>query len=402
MKILQLITNISEGSVSKIAKDLADTINNSNNSCLIAYGRGKNAGDYDVVKIGNMFEVYTHAFMTRITDAAGFFSKKGTRDLIKKIDEYKPDIIHLHCLHGYYINIKILFKYIKNKNIPVVWTFHDCWAFTGHCVHFDDCGCQKWKTGCYNCSQKRAFPNSFFWDNSKVNYQTKKTLFLGVNNLTIVTPSEWLEKITKDSFFSNNKIVTINNGIDIESFKYTESTLREKYKINDKKIVLGVANTWNESKGLNIFFDLSDKLDGKYQIVLIGISTEEIGDWGRKIICINKTTNKKELAQWYSVADVFVNPTLEDNYPTVNLEAIACGTPVVTFETGGSAECLKYGVGASVKKNDIEALKNKIEYFCECYHADKSTGNYDLISKDYCFNKYLELYREICQGEKDY
>ena len=393
MKILELTTNISEGSVARIVKDLYGVIEDAGHECLIAYGRGACNKEFKSLRIGNSLDVYIHALLTRITDRAGFYSKRVTKRFIKEIEGYQPDIIHIHCLHGYYINIPQIIKYIEEKEIPVVWTFHDCWAFTGHCAYFDNCGCEKWKQQCLNCQQKKSFPTSYFLDNSRKNYLDKKKLFSNINNLTIVTPSKWLEEVVNNSFFCKKKVVTINNGIDTDCFKYTPNKLREKYNLIGKKIILGVAGVWNERKGLDTFLKLSDILEKEYQVVLVGIDSKDIGDYSQKVITIKKTQNKEELAQWYSVADIFVNPTLEDNYPTVNLEAIACGTPVITYDTGGSGECLKFGNGILVEKGDFDELVTGIKKLC--IEEEPKNVHSNRIDKKYCFDQYINLFKEI-------
>jgi len=397
LRILELTTNISIGSVARIVKDMYSIIENSGNECVIAYGRGECSNQYKSIKIGNKLDTYCHALMSRLTDRTGFYSKLVTKKFLKKVDNFRPDIIHIHCLHGYYINIPLLVEYINRNKIPVIWTFHDCWAFTGHCAYFDSCGCDKWKKKCYECEQLKSYPSSYFMDNSTDNYQRKKKLFTSINNLKIVTPSEWLERVIKESFLSVVPVQTINNGIDIEIFKFTNSNLREKYQLNNKKIVLGVASDWTERKGLNDFCEISDRLGDDYQVILVGITEEKLGDYKKNIISINRTSNVRELAEWYSVADVFVNPTIEDNYPSVNLEAIACGTPVVTYDTGGCAECLKFGHGKLIKKGNVEDMVSAIKDICR--NEKNDTLSKSNISKEYCFNQYINLFNEVVNNE---
>jgi len=252
--------------------------------------------------------------------------------------------VHLHNIHGYYINIELLFNYLRKNNKKVIWTLHDCWAFTGHCSYFDYIKCDKWKTKCEKCMQKKEYPCSKLIDNSSWNYERKKELFTAIKkeNMQIITPSVWLSNLAKESFLKKYDVKVINNGIDTDVFKPTESDFRDKYNLNDKFVILGVASIWNNRKGIKFFYELSEVLDESYKIVLVGISDKDMKKVPANILAINKTNNTKELAKIYTAADVFVNPTLEDNYPTTNLEAISCNTPVITFDSGGSGECIEF------------------------------------------------------------
>ena len=349
---------------------------------------------------GSYFNNGLHHVMSFFTGYEGCFSVKGTKELLKKLDKIKPDIIHLHNLHGWYINIHLLFKYIKQNDIKVVWTLHDCWSFTGHCPHFTMVNCDKWKTRCYNCPQYKEYPKSLF-DNSKKMYRLKKEWFTGVENLTIVTPSEWLAGLVKQSFLKDYPVKVIHNGIDLNVFKPTESDFRKKYNISREKfILLGVAFGWGKRKGLDVFIELQKRLDkDKYQIVLVGTDDNVDKQLPSSIISIHRTQNQTELAEIYTAADLFVNPTREEVLGMVNIEANACGTPVITFDTGGSPECINEKSGMVVDCDDIDGLQYGIEKICE----------QDLFSKDDCieqakqfdmnkrFQEYIDLYKEGCK-----
>ena len=270
----------------------------------------------------------------------GFASKHATKKLLKFLDKINPDIVHLHNIHGYYLNIELLFNYLKEKQIRVIWTLHDCWSFTGQCAFFDYVGCDKWQTECKNCPMLSEYPKSFV-DSSKWNYQKKKELFTGLN-ITLVTPSKWLASLVKNSYLKVYDVKVINNGIDLNVFKPTPSNFREKYCLKDKKMILGVAGVWDRRKGLNDFIELSKLLDDNYVIVLVGLNDKQLDLLPHNIIGIKRTENQQELAGLYTTADVFFNPTYEDNYPTVNLESLACGTPVITYDTGGSPEFVDF------------------------------------------------------------
>lgn len=360
MKILLINTVSGVTSTGRICTDLAQIYENEGHEVKIAYGRedkGK-AVQFEKygIRIGNELDIKIHGLLTRLFDRHGFGSKFVTKKFLKWLDVYKPDIIHLHNLHGYYINIDLLFKYIKNNNIPVVWTLHDCWSMTGHCAHFNAYGCEKWKKGCKNCELKYTYPASKFLDGSFANYERKKALFTNVKKIVIVTPSKWLKSVAELSYLKNYDIQVINNGIDTNVFVPTESDLREKYNLFDKKIILGVANVWDENKGLCYFEKMTKDLPNDWKVVLIGLTEGQLNNLPKEILGLKRTADAKELAAWYTTADVFVNPTLEDTYPTTNLEAQACGTPVVTFDSDGAAETVLLNKGIVVERKNYNKL----------------------------------------------
>ena len=387
MKILQINSVCGVGSTGRIATDLYKVLEEQGHVCKIAYGSGPAPEDIDSIKIGSNLDNYMHVFKTRVFDKHGFGSISATKKFIEDVKKYDPDIIHLHNIHGYYINIEILFNYLKEANKPVIWTLHDCWPFTGHCAYFDYVGCDKWENGCEKCPQKQAYPASNVIDNSKLNYEKKKELFTSVKNMTIVTPSKWLANLVKKSFLSQYPVDVINNGIDLNVFKPTESNFRVKHNLEDKFIVLGVASVWEERKGLKYFVELSERLSEDYKIVIVGVNEKQKKELPQNILAITRTNNVKELAEIYTAADVFVNPTLEDNFPTTNLEALACGTPIITFNTGGSIECVNENCGVVIKQNNIDELYQTIIELKKDWNIE--VNRYD---KKYKYNEYLYLY----------
>ena len=399
MKVLQINSVCGVGSTGKIAVDLYNVLKSQGHECKIAYARdeAKSISKEDTIKIGTKADYYTHALMSRITDRTGFYSKRATKEFIKKIIEFKPDIIHLHNIHGYYINIKILFEFLKETKIPVVWTLHDSWAFTGHCAYFDYIGCSKWETECKNCPQIKAYPKSYI-DKSKKNYSVKKELFNLPQNMIIVTPSDWLNRLTRMSFLQKYDVRTINNGIDLGIFKPTESDIRGKYNLENYKIILGVAKIWGKGKGFDDMLELANKLDDKYKLVMIGVNKKQIEQLPENVIGITCTNNQEELAQWYTAADIFVNPTRQEVFGLVNVEALACGTPVVMYKTGGSPETIDEDSGIVVEEKNIESLINAIE-ICEekNFTAENCKKRSKLFDKNVAFDKYVDVYKELIE-----
>lgn len=397
MRVLQINSFFSVGGPPRIVKGIYDTLIEHGHDCVVAAGREKPIEGMKIIKIGTPLNKYWHLFMSRVFDAQGLSSKLATRRLLKEIDEYNPDIIHLHNLHGYYLNIGILFDYLKKVNKPVVWTLHDCWPFTGHCSYFDYADCSKWKVQCDNCPQKKEYPTCNIFDNSKRNYIAKKKIFTEIDNLTFVTPSKWLASKLSESFLSKYPVKVIYNGIDLNVFKPTEGNFREKYNLQNKKIVLGVAQVWEKRKGLTAFYDLARVLDSSYKIVLVGLSEGQISSLPDDIMGLSKTNNIQELLELYTTADVFVNPTLEDNFPTVNLESLSCGTPVITYDTGGSPEAIDDTSGIVIRKGDINALKEAIDSICnsKAIKSEDCLLQAKKFSKDERYIEYIKLYEEL-------
>ena len=399
MKVLQINSVCGIGSTGRISTDIHSILKDQGHESYIAYGRDLPKNCDNTIKIGTKFDNYAHVAKTRILDKHAFGSKKATIEFIKEVKELDPDIIHLHNIHGYYVNIEVLFNYLKEANKPVVWTLHDCWSFTGHCSHFDYIGCNKWVERCFDCPQKNEYPKSLLADNSKMNYKKKKELFMGINDMFIVTPSKWLARLVKKSFLGKYPVKVINNGIDLQVFTPTGSLFREKNHLNGKFIILGVASIWDYRKGLQYFIELSDRLNEDEIIVLVGLSEKQLKSVPNNIMGIMRTNSIEELAEIYSAADVFVNPTLEDNFPTTNLEALACGTPIITFDTGGSIESIndKTGIITEVKSakgliDAIRRIRKKVNMYKSSNCIKSAKENYD---KDDKYQEYIELYMGV-------
>lgn len=399
MKVLQINSVCGYGSTGRIAADINRVLLQNGDESIIAYGREKAPDNIKTVKIGSDLDIYFHVLQTRVFDRHGFSSVNATKKLIREIEALDPDIIHLHNLHGYYINIKVLLDYLSAANKPVVLTLHDCWAFTGHCAYFDYAGCDKWKTGCFECPQKSGYPSSFVFDNSKDNYKRKSALFNLVKNIHIVTPSYWLAGLVKQSFLKSCPVTVIPNGVNLNVFKPTASNFRATYNLENKFIVLGVASVWEERKGLKYISQLSEELDDKYKVIVIGVSRKQRAGLPDNIIGICRTNNVRELVEIYSAADVFVNPTLEDNFPATNLEALACGTPVITFDTGGSPECIDDSCGLVIEKGNTKALVSGVKSMFsipkENFQCREKASKY---SNNTVYKSYIDIYNKLYNG----
>lgn len=394
------------GSTGTIMCSLSDMAEQNSIKAWKAYplsrNKKKNVEQNDYVLCSNIEERIFQkvAYYFGLSDRLAFFKTKRFCKFLKKEN---VKVLHLHNLHGSYINLPVLFNYIKKNNVKVIWTLHDCWAFTGHCPHFTVERCEKWKTGCYNCPKYKEYPHSFF-DDSKKMYKLKKKWFTGVKDLTIVTPSNWLAGLVKQSFLKDYPVKVIHNGIDLSVFKPTNGDFKQKYGIPEEKFVLlGVAFGWGMRKGLDVFIELQKRLEKeKYQIVLVGTDDETDKQLPPEIISVHRTQNQTELARIYTAADLFVNPTREEVLGLVNIEANACGTPVITFKTGGSPECISEKSGAMVDCDNIDLLEKEIRRICETMPFKKEdcieqAKRFDMNQR---FEEYIELYKDKCRQTK--
>lgn len=359
-----LIINVVCGikSTGRICTELLNEYQSKGHDVKIAYGREEVPSEFQdyAVRIGTDFDVKIHGIKGRILDRCGFGSTRATKKFLTWVSKYNPDIIWLHNLHGYYINVKLLFEWIKNHpKVEVKWTLHDCWAFTGHCCYFSMANCMKWKTKCYNCPEKKSYPNSLILDSSKTNYIDKKEIFNGVHNMTIITPSYWLADLVKQSFLNSYPIEVHYNTINKDIFKPTQGNFRKKYGIFRETIILGVAAVWDKRKGLSDFIKLAEKLDENYKIVLVGLTEKQIEKLPNNIIGIQRTKDNKELAVIYSEADVFVNPSREETFGMTTVEAESCGTPAIVYKGTACEEIVKMQGGIAVEPN-VEAIFNAI------------------------------------------
>jgi len=359
MKVVIINSRCGSGSTGKICVGIGKMLSQYGHKVVVAYGLGS-ASFQNSKKIGFSLEVFVHKVLSRLFDCEGLGSIFSTLKFVHFLKSFKPDVVNIHTIHGSYLNYPILFNYLYKHPVKVVWTLHDCWSFTGHCAHFYEC--EKWKVFCHECPYKNDYPQSLFLDHSKSNYLRKKRLYTQLGDrLTIVPVSNWLKGLVKESFFKNNRIEVIHNGIDTDLFKIiNQPKFKTKYSIEDKTMLLGVALPWSKYKGFSDFFEIRKKLSDEYVIVLVGLDESQMKQLLPGMIGLSRTDSVAELMDIYNSADIFVNPTYQDTFPTVNLEAMACGTPVVTYKTGGSPESVKKETGCVVPQGDIDSMCDTI------------------------------------------
>lgn len=398
-KLLIINTTCNQGSTGKISELVGLMMKQRGWDVYLAHGaRRVNPSELETIPFSSIKGEYLHALKSLLLDADGLGSTKATRQLVERIKEIKPNLIQIHNLHGYYINYQILFEYLNSTRIPIVMTLHDCWTFTGHCVHFELVGCDKWKTICFNCALKSKCPKrSILFDKSKRNYTLKKKLFASNPKLHIVAVSDWIASLVCQSFLKNNPLHIIHNGIDLLKFKPSGNKSEGKFR------VLAVSNVWHKDKGLFDIYRLRQLLsEDDYVITLVGLSERQIKALPAGIVGITRTANQQELVDLYSKSNVLINPTYADTYPTINLEAIACGTPVVTYKTGGSPESISERTGIVVNQGDVEGMADAIESLRKKPLSSEECRKYAVenFDKDKCFMNYVRLYEQLCGCEK--
>ena len=399
-KLYQINVVANSGSTGKIAEQIGLLAQNNGWDCYMAYGRWAYKSSLNLYKVDNKIDVYIHGILSLLLDRHALGSKRATYALIDKIKDIAPDIIHIHNMHGYYLNLPLLCDFLADFGKPVVMTLHDCWTVTGHCVHFQDIGCYKWIDGCHHCPNLKGYPRSLFIDNSNNNWNIKKNSLQKILPLlTIVPVSNWLNDIISQSYLKEAKRKVIINGIDLNVFKPVNKSLTLSKEVKDKFVILAVSNGWNSTKGYEDILWLRRNLSDEYVFIMVGVTPNQKKSLPDGIIGICKTENISQLVELYSVADVFLNPTYQDTLPTVNIEALACGTPVIGYDTGGSADIIDENVGILVERGNknlllsaVQLLKNigKIHYYKNC--LEKSILMFD--SKK-CYKNYLELYDEL-------
>lgn len=397
--LFQINVICNSGSTGRIMEEIGEMVQQYGWKSYIAYGRWSNPSSSILYRIGNKLDIWWHVLVTRLFDKHGRASVKSTRNLVNFIKLVKPDIIQLHNLHGYYLNYKILFEYLSSVNIPVVWTLHDCWTMTGHCPHFENIGCKRWKTQCFDCPQKKLYPASLLLDRSTDNYNDKKQCFTSFSNMTIVPVCHWLDSIVHQSYLGKCTTYPIYNGIDINKFRRVDITTNWIKKISQKFIILSIATNWNPTKGGEDIIKLSSILSEDELIIMVGLNKKQIQKLPSNIIGLQRTENMDQLVELYSVANVLLNPTYQDTFPNVNIEALACGIPVITYRTGGSPEAIDDNTGFVVERGDIRGIfaaikaikgKEKEYYWDSCRNRVMS-----LFKKEDRYQQYIDLYYKL-------
>lgn len=392
-KLLQINVTVNSGSTGRIAEHIGELSLSNGWESWIAYGRKANASNSNLIKIGNLFDIVSHGIQTRIFDNHGLASKHSTKQLIETIkNKVKPDLIHLHNIHGYYLNYPLLFDFLKEWGGPVVWTLHDCWPFTGHCAHYDYLKCNKWESLCFNCPQLKRYPASYLMDRSKNNFKIKYSCFTSLNNLTIVSVSNWLRSQISKSFLSKYPCEIIYNGIDSSVYK----PLVKKNGTN-QFTVLGVASVWDERKGLNDFINLRSVLPRNYDILLVGLNRKQINNLPNGISGLERVSSTKELALLYNKASVYVNTSVEETLGMTTIEAMACGTPAVVYDATASPEVIEKNSCRIIKPRDILSLKDAImDISSRPTHIstlrDWVMKNFEKTNN---YMKYLKLYNKL-------
>ena len=392
-------------STGRIMQEIGELAMQNGWECHIAYSKGRDGireCRSDIVPVGNKWSTAWHGIETRLFDRHGLASSHATRQFVRKIEEICPDVVHIHNIHGYFLNYQILFDYLSKAGIPVVWTVHDCWLYTGHCYYYSFAGCDRWQTGCHHCPQKKEFPTSLFCDRSRRNFEDKKAAFtsMPLDRMTIVPVSEWIRNEMRRSFLSAYPFRVIHNGINTDIFNiYDDRQVRKTFGLGNRHILLGVASIWSREKGLDDFIRMAGMLNEDEVIVLVGIKPEDRKRLPDNVVGIARTENIRQLAELYAAADVFVNPTWQDNYPTVNMEAIACGTPVVTYRTGGSVEVITPSTGMIVEQGNLNELLKSIREIESKGKASyqEACRKYALLNfkKEDRYMEYLRLYEEL-------
>lgn len=402
MKLLQINVDANNGSNGSIARDIGTIALSKGWESYIAYGRKQISCDSQLIRVGNELDIKLHGLLTRLFDLHGLGSIITTKFFIQKIKKLKPDIVHIHNIHGYYINYKILFEYLIKENIPIVWTFHDCWPFTGHCGHFVRYNCTKWQTQCFDCPALHSYPKSLFFDRSKQSYTLKKRLFTSPNNLHITTVSWWLKGVVQSSFFSKYPINVIYNGIDTESFRPRYSNLRQIYNLNGKFVLMSAAANWSLTKGWNDYIKISSLLPADCIIILIGVTDQQKSTLPPQIIGLPRQERKDKLAEYYSMADILLNLSYQETFGMTTAEAMACGTPGISYNTTACPELLSPETGIIVEPGNMNQILAAIEeirangkehYSLACRQRVLDNFDFKNVNK-----QFFDIYNEISEN----
>lgn len=398
-KLLIINVALNWGSTGRISEQVGSLARQDGWDVMIAHGaRYQNPTEFDHYQVSSPLEEKVHWVISQFWDGQGRGSWFATKLFLKQIESFKPNVVHMHVIHGYYINYRLLMNYFKVKNIPVVWTLHDCWAFTGHCAYFTTAQCEKWKTLCQKCPIKHDFPNTYI-DRSESNYLRKKAIYGDMDNLVLAPVSQWLGDLVKESFLKEHEIEVVYNGIDVNVFKPSKSDFKKIHNIEGKYLLLGVAQGFDERKGLKDFFLLSEMLPDDYLIVLLGAMEQEIAVAPKKVIALPKTESLQELVRAYSAADVLLSLSYEETFGLTPVEAMACGTPAIVYNNTAQPEHITPDTGFVVENGDLNTLVEKIIMICE--NGKEKYANacrrraVEVYDKDMCYQKYIDLFKRL-------
>lgn len=399
MKILQINANYGYGSTGLIMRDIGDAITNSGNEALYAYQRCLESPQNGIV-VGNILDWKLHAVASRIFGHQGFYSKVATMNFLKTMDVVKPDIVHLHNLHSNFINIEMLLEYLSKRDIPTVITMHDCWFFTGKCFHYIDSRCERFITGCGKCPKRMAPPASFLFDTSVKDWRVKKQLLNSIVRLAVVGCSKWIASEARRGFLKDHYITHIYNGVDTSVFRPKKTSLRNELGLPQNAfVILGMANKWTQKRNKTAF-DAIVELENVY-VVITGCSDKdksfiEDGYKSKKnVICVGYISGREALSEYYNMADVFINLTHADTLPTVNMESICCGTPVITYDAGGSPELVDVNTGVVVEEDNVALLIEAINHVQQTSYRECALIGQQKFDKSVCYKQYLSIYRKL-------
>ena len=403
MRILLISSVYNNGGTGEVVFNLYTQLKNNGIECAVAYGRGSVIKEFNIYKFSSYIETYAHAFLTRLTGLTGIYSPVATRKLINFMDEFKPDIVHIHELHAYFANITPVMNYLKKKNIKTIWTFHCEFMYTGKCGHSDDC--EKWKSECGRCPKVKKYPSSLYFDFTKKMFNDKKCLFDDFNNLTIVTPSQWLANRVRESFLKEKSIVVIHNGVDTENVFYPRpfEHLQRRHNITDEKIVLAVApHLMSGGKGGQWVLGLAKRFKGEnVKFILIGVDDLR-QNFDDNVIALGRTFKRIELSEYYSMADVFLFCSRKETFSVTCAEALCCGTPVVGFKAGAPETIFAEPYAHFTDYGDTDSLKNVLLKRLNSAPNSKEISDYGRqhFDKKRMFEQYLSLYQNQVGGNE--
>lgn len=401
MKILQINTVSTVGSTGRIVAEICTAAQEKGYNTLTAYSYGEENSVLSGYKISTQASRRMSVLKCRLFGENVHLAKNDTKKLVKKIKEYAPDIVHLHNLHGYYLDFEILFDCLREIDVPVVWTLHDNYAFTGHCTYPERMDCKKYETLCHSCPAKKRYPKSLFFDTAKKSYLEKKRIFTSVPKLHVVTPSHWLGGCAKNSFLGKFPVTVINNGVNTQIFRPTESDVFDEIRKNHSFITISAAATWGKAKGYDILLEIAKKMPPYVHMVVVGVTKELKDSMPPNMTGVLKTNDAYELARLYSAADVFVNPTRNDTFSMVNVEAFSCGIPVITSDAGGTKETISPESGTVVKSEDCDAFCRAILSYAENAPSKEAVLKHaERFSSKVMTENYLNLYKEILNSEE--